>query len=119
MATGQNDDIDPATATGRPPAASRARSAALTAFWFASATRAQAARLEGRPVGREGIGDDHFCACVYKVLVHGLDQREVFEVGSPAPGLFVHGYSRRLELGTCTAIDDDDLTTCEPPQDVL
>src|SRR5262249_58150493 len=39
IATGQNDDIDPATATGRVAAASRARSAARTALRLASATR--------------------------------------------------------------------------------
>ena len=39
MTAGQNDDIDPATATGRVAAASRARSAAPTALKLASATR--------------------------------------------------------------------------------
>src|SRR5262249_4342668 len=38
MAIGQNDDIEPATATGRVPAASRACSAARTALRLASAT---------------------------------------------------------------------------------
>ena len=48
MTTGQNDDIDPATTTGRAAAASRARSAAPTALRLASATRLPSPAAPGR-----------------------------------------------------------------------
>ncbi len=54
MAIGENDDIEPATATGPVAAASRARTAARTALRLASATRppspagSRAARLDAK-----------------------------------------------------------------------
>src|SRR4030088_684829 len=108
MSFGQNDDIEPATATGPVAAASRARRAARTALRLASAARV--ADPAGGPAGRVGIRDNHLGAGPDVLLVDALHHIGLLQVGPGAPRHMVHRHALSLQLAAHAAVDDHPLT---------
>lgn len=92
----QNDDIDPAAATGRGAAAERASSAAcMGSQVHLRHLAAEPGRLQRRRVRRIGIRDDDLGAGPDVVLVHPPHRVRLLQVGARAP--------RRPSIGTPSA----------------
>ena len=120
MAMGQNDDIEPATATGRVAAASRACRAARMALRLASVTRlAQPGGLQAGPAGRERVRDDHLGAGPDELLVDVLHHVGLIQVRAGAPRDLVHRHALSLQLTAHAAVDDHQLAIGDPPENDL
>jgi hypothetical protein len=125
MAAGQNDDIDPASATGRVAAASRARSAAGAQRRADGApvtvgdTAAEPGRLQGSTAGRERVRDDHLGAGPDVCLVDALHHVGLVQIRPGAPRHLIHRHALSLQLTTHAAVDDHYLTIGQPPEDQI
>jgi hypothetical protein len=96
-------ETEPATATGRLPAAALASATAAWSMLIRSASRPRA--LKSRAL----VGGDQFRAGADIVLVHLPHDVGMGEIGIGAPGLAAHGPAAALDVGAGAAVDDDDL----------
>ena len=95
---GQNDDIEPATATRRV---------------------AEAGGLQAGPARGERVRDDHLGAGPDVLLVDPLHRIGLIQVRAGAPGDVIHGHAFGLQLTAHAAVDDHQLTAGEPPGEFL
>ena len=116
---GQNDDIEPATATGREAAASGLHGRPHGAAVRLADPAAQPGGLQAGPAGRERVRDDHLGAGPDELLVDALHHVGLIQVRACAPRDLVHRHALGLQLAAHAAVDDHQLAIGDPPENDL